>query len=88
MRRKDVHVKECLTSSVVHVCLEPTTANTKHLYDICTMLDQRRRRWAGVVQMLYRCFVFAGTIYIYTSLALSAVLILVIFHTYSHVCQS
>ena len=24
-------------------------ANTKHLYNICTMLDQRRRRWAGVV---------------------------------------
>ena len=24
------------------------------------MLDQRRRRWADVVQMLYRCFVFAG----------------------------
>ena len=28
-----------------------------HLYNICTM---RRRRWAGVVQMLYKCFVFAG----------------------------
>ena len=24
------------------------TANAKHLYDICTMLDQRRRRWADV----------------------------------------
>ena len=24
------------------------------------MLDQRRKRWAGVVQMLYKCFVFAG----------------------------
>ena len=35
-------------------------ANTKHSYDICTMLDQRRRRWADVVQMLYKCFVFAG----------------------------
>ena len=34
--------------------------NTKHLYNICTMLDQRRRRWADVVQMLYKCFVFAG----------------------------
>ena len=37
-------------------------ANTKHLYNICTMLDQRRRRWADVVQMLYKCFVFAGYI--------------------------
>ena len=35
-------------------------ANTNHLYDICTVLDQRRRRWADVVQMLYKCFVFAG----------------------------
>ena len=24
------------------------------------MLNQRRRRWADVVQMLYTCFVFAG----------------------------
>ena len=34
--------------------------NTRHLYNICTMLDQRRRRWADVVQLLYKCFVFAG----------------------------
>ena len=26
--------------------------NTQHLYDISTMLDQRRKRWADVVQML------------------------------------
>ena len=26
------------------------------------MLDQRRRRWAGVVQMLYKYFVFAGNV--------------------------
>ena len=35
-------------------------ANTKYLYNIFIMLDQRRRRWADVVQMLYKCFVFAG----------------------------
>ena len=34
--------------------------NTKHLYSICTMLDQRRRRWADVIQLLYKCSVFAG----------------------------
>ena len=33
--------------------------NTKHLYHIYTMLVQRGRRWAGVVEMLYKCFVFA-----------------------------
>ena len=37
-------------------------ANRKHLYNIYTMLEQRRRRWAGVVKMLYTCFVFAGVI--------------------------
>ena len=30
--------------------------NTKHLHNIVTMLDQRRRRWVDVVQMLYKCF--------------------------------
>ena len=34
--------------------------NAKHLYSIYTMLDQRRRRWADVVQILCKCFVFAG----------------------------
>ena len=28
-------------------------ANTKHLDNICTVLVQRRRRWADVVQCLY-----------------------------------
>ena len=37
-------------------------ANTKHLYDICIMLVQRRRRWGDVVQMLHKCFVFAGKV--------------------------
>ena len=36
------------------------SVNAKHLYDICTMSDQRRRRWADVVQIPYKCFVFAG----------------------------
>ena len=39
---------------------DPDPVNTKHLYTIWTMLDQRRRRWANVVQMLCKCFVFAG----------------------------
>ena len=44
--------------------ITPIPANAKHLYSICTMLDQRRRRWAVVVQMLYNYFVFAGIIVI------------------------
>ena len=37
--------------------------NPNHLYNnICTKLNQRRRRWAGVVQKLYKCFVFAGVL--------------------------
>ena len=38
----------------------PNPANTQHLYNICTMLHQRRRRWSNIVQMLYKCLVFAG----------------------------
>ena len=34
--------------------------STENLYNICTMLNQRRRRWADVVQKLYKCFMFAG----------------------------
>ena len=35
-------------------------ANTKYLYNICTKLNQRRRRRVDVVQVFYKCFVFAG----------------------------
>ena len=38
------------------------SANTKHLYNICTMLDQRRRCWADVVQNVIQMFVFAGQV--------------------------
>ena len=41
-----------------------TPANKKHLYNIniCTISAQRLRRWSNIVQMLYKCFVFAGTL--------------------------
>ena len=32
-------------------------ANTKHLYNICTTSAQH---WSNIVQMVYKCFVFAG----------------------------
>ena len=32
------------------------SANTKHLYNICTTSTQRLRRWPNIVQMLYKCF--------------------------------
>ena len=44
-----------------HRRFQPSPANIKHLYNICTMLDQRRRRWADIIQILYKCIVFAGS---------------------------
>ena len=45
------------------MCLGGITVNTKHLYNICTMLNQRQRRCAGIFLCctLYAvCLVFAG----------------------------
>ena len=39
-------------------CAIPVKA--KHLYSICTMMDQRQRRWAAVVRMVYAWFSFTG----------------------------
>ena len=47
-----------LVHDAIQIMIRAYPANTKHLYNICTMLDQRRRRWADAVQMLYKCFVF------------------------------
>ena len=41
-------------------CNAGNPVSTKHLHNICTMMDQRRKLWGDVVQMLYKCFVFAG----------------------------
>ena len=32
------------------------------VYNICIMLDQRRRPCADFVEMLYKCFVFTGVL--------------------------
>ena len=42
------------------VILHMYPAGTKHLYNISTMSAQRLRRWSDIVQMLYKCFVFAS----------------------------
>ena len=47
-----------LQNQTYFACENP--AKTKYSYNICTMLGERRMRWADVVQMLYKCFVFAG----------------------------
>ena len=47
-------------SLIFTVCHNDYPPNTKDLHNIYAMLDQRRRRWADVVYMLYKCFVFAG----------------------------
>ena len=46
----------------VGLCIFP--ANTKHFHTICTTSSQRLRRWSNIVQMLYKCFVFAGLLQI------------------------
>ena len=38
-----------LTPCAPWQCAPDTPANTKHLYNIYTMLDRRRRRWADIV---------------------------------------
>ena len=37
-----------------------TKESSKHLYNIYTTSAQRLRRWSNIVQMFYKCFVFAG----------------------------
>ena len=48
--------RQILTSNFGPVLIESEEypVSTKHLFNICTMLDQRRRRWFDVVQMLYK----------------------------------
>ena len=53
------HNQDIKTRRSPDVLSSRTPVNTKHLYDICTMLDQRRRCWAYVVQMSYKWCVFA-----------------------------
>ena len=59
--RDDVVLPSC-SLILAEYQLGHNPVNTKHLYNICTMLDQRRRRWADVVQMLYKCFASAGKV--------------------------
>ena len=49
-----------LTTVIIYFSYYATPANRKHLNDMCTMPAQRLR-WSNIVQMLYKCFVFAGT---------------------------
>ena len=44
------HLYHCII-----ITITDGVGNTKHLYNICTMLDQPRGRWADVVQMLCVC---------------------------------
>ena len=49
----------CVTN--LNAIIKFTPASSKHLYNICTKLGQRRRRWADVGQIIYKYFVFAVT---------------------------
>ena len=41
-------------------------AKTKHLHNMCTTSAQRLRLWANIVQILYKCFVFAARVFLKT----------------------
>ena len=41
----------------------PYTSKHKHLYSICATSAQRLRRWADIVQMLYKCLCLLGHCY-------------------------
>ena len=49
-----------ISGEITHAPTCLPTKQKKHLYNICTMLEQRRRRLADVVQMLYNLYVFTG----------------------------
>ena len=42
------------------ILIDYPSKHTKQLYNLCIMLDQRRKRWADIVHILYKCFVLAG----------------------------
>ena len=49
-----------ISSPACKPCIPLSPVNTKHFYNICIMSVQRRRRWADVIQMLGKCFMFTG----------------------------
>ena len=50
------HVTVHKPPRISHCC----PANTKHLNNICTTSAQRLRRWANIVQLVYKCFALTG----------------------------
>ena len=53
----DIYDKGCIHTRVkLRILQKSFQANTKHLYNICTMSAQRLRRWSNIEQILYKCF--------------------------------
>ena len=44
-------IQEQLYNMTVTMVMYALSVNTKYLYNMCAMLKQHRRRWAGVVQI-------------------------------------
>ena len=63
-----------------HVLSQANPVNTKQLYAICTMLDQRRRRLIDVEQVLYNTLYLLGMQYIILTFWVRLML-----HNYTHV---
>ena len=59
---EDFLSKVSILGKHITIDVDWTQQTQTYLYNICTMSDQRRRRWVDVVQMLYKCFVFAVTV--------------------------
>ena len=66
-RRRWANIIPCISSMscvrrgrLGRVHITDGIANTKNLYNIYTTSAQRLRRWSNIVQIIYKCFVFAG----------------------------
>ena len=58
-KNKKIEVFDYLIAAIFNFS---SPANTKHLHSFCTTSAQRLRRWADVVQKLYKCFVLTFSI--------------------------
>ena len=59
--KHDKYLILSLSNNLINIPMLTGYGSTHHLYNICTMLDQRQRRWADVLQM-YKCMLGTANI--------------------------